>query len=107
VGKRVLVEKPMTPSLTECDRMTEAAEASGKLLSPIAQNRCKTPYHKAARLLKAGVGGPLKHVTVNSLWWRGPNHDDIWWRGAWDSESGGCRVGGRQRAGARWNSPYM
>ncbi|MDR0440873.1 MAG: Gfo/Idh/MocA family oxidoreductase [Candidatus Accumulibacter sp.] len=89
-GKHVLVEKPMAPSLAECDRMIEAAKASGKLLSPIAQNRYKTPYHKMARLLKAGVGGPLKHVIVHSLWWRGQNYYDIWWRGTWEAESGGC-----------------
>lgn len=89
-GKHVLVEKPMAPSLAECDQMIEAAKLSGKLLSPIAQNRYKTPYHKVARLLKAGVGGAPKHVIVNSLWWRGPNYYDIWWRGTWDSESGGC-----------------
>jgi predicted dehydrogenase len=89
-GKHVLVEKPMAPSLAECDQMIQAAKASGKLLSPIAQNRYKTPYHKMARLLKAGVGGPVKHAIVNSLWWRGANYYDIWWRGAWDSESGGC-----------------
>ncbi|MDR1936354.1 MAG: Gfo/Idh/MocA family oxidoreductase [Candidatus Accumulibacter sp.] len=89
-GKHVLVEKPMAPSLAECDQMIRAAEMSGKILSPIAQNRYKTPYHKMARLLKAGVGGPTKHVIVNSLWWRGANYYDIWWRGTWDSESGGC-----------------
>ncbi|MDR2788624.1 MAG: Gfo/Idh/MocA family oxidoreductase [Candidatus Accumulibacter sp.] len=89
-GKHVLVEKPMAPGLAECDRMIEAAQASRKLLSPIAQNRYKTPYHKMARLLKAGLGGPVKHVTVNSLWWRGPNYYDPWWRGTWDGEGGGC-----------------
>jgi predicted dehydrogenase len=89
-GKHVLVEKPMAPSLAECDLMIEAARASGKVLSPIAQNRYKTPYHKMARLLQAGVGGRPKHVIVNSLWWRGANYYDIWWRGTWQNESGGC-----------------
>jgi predicted dehydrogenase len=89
-GKHVLVEKPMAPSLAECDRMIEAARTSGKMLSPVAQNRYKTPYHKMARMLKAGVGGPIRHAIVNSLWWRGANYYDIWWRGTWHSESGGC-----------------
>jgi predicted dehydrogenase len=89
-GKHVLVEKPMAPSLAECDRMIEAAAISGKVLSPIAQNRYKTPYHKMAQMLKVGVGGPIRHVIVHSLWWRGANYYDIWWRGTWDSESGGC-----------------
>jgi predicted dehydrogenase len=89
-GKHVLVEKPMAPSLAECDQMIQAAKASGKVLSPIAQNRYKTPYYKMASLLKSGVGGPIKHAIVNSLWWRGQNYYDIWWRGTWGSESGGC-----------------
>jgi len=89
-GKHVLVEKPMATSLEECDKMIEAARKSGKLLSPVAQNRYKTPNHKVHELLESKQAGRPLHITVNSLWWRGPNYYDIWWRGTWDTECGGC-----------------
>jgi predicted dehydrogenase len=89
-GKHVLVEKPMAASLEECDEMIRAAEESGKLLSPVAQNRFKTPNSKVKRLLEEKAAGRVFHAVVNSLWWRGGNYYDIWWRGTWKSEHGGC-----------------
>jgi predicted dehydrogenase len=89
-GKHVLVEKPMAASLAECDEMIAAAKESGKLLSPVAQNRFKTPNSKVKRLLESGVAGKIYHTVANSLWWRGSNYYDIWWRGTWDVEHGGC-----------------
>ena len=89
-GKHVLVEKPMASSLEECDKMIEAAEKSGKLLSAVAQNRYKTPHYKMKTMLEDGTAGRPLHTTVNSLWWRGGNYYDIWWRGKWDTEGGGC-----------------
>ena len=89
-GCHVLVEKPMAASLWECDEMIRAAERSGKILSPVFQNRFKTPNRKVKTMLERGVGGPVRYATVNSLWWRGGNYYDIWWRGTWDKECGGC-----------------
>lgn len=89
-GKHVLVEKPMAASLEECDAMILAAERNKVLLSPVAQNRFKTPMMKVKRMLDEHVGGKVLHAMVNSLWWRGDNYYDIWWRGTWDKECGGC-----------------
>jgi predicted dehydrogenase len=89
-GKHVLVEKPMAASLEECDEMIRAAEKSGKLLSPVAQNRFKTPNSRVKQLLEEKTAGRVLLATVNSLWWRGGNYYDIWWRGTWKSEHGGC-----------------
>jgi predicted dehydrogenase len=88
-GKHVLVEKPMAPSLEECDRMIEAAVRNKVLLSPVAQNRFKTPMMKVKHMLENGLAGRVLHATVNSLWWRGQNYYDIWWRGTWEKECGG------------------
>jgi len=88
-GKHVLVEKPMAASLEECDKMIDAARTAGKLLSPIAQNRYKTPNFKVWHMLESKEAGRPLHVIVNSLWWRGTNYYDIWWRGTWQSECGG------------------
>jgi predicted dehydrogenase len=92
-GKHVLVEKPMAASLEECDEMIKAAEESQRLLSPVAQNRFKTPNFKVKRLIEEGAAGKIFHGIVNSLWWRGSSYYDIWWRGTWKSEHGGCVTG--------------
>ena len=89
-GKHVLMEKPMAPSLEECDQIIKAAEEAGKLVSVVAQNRYKTPHTKLKQLLENGTAGRPLHMMVNSLWWRGGNYYDIWWRGKWDTEGGGC-----------------
>ena len=89
-GKHVLVEKPMATSLAECDAMIAAAEKNGKILSPVAQNRFKTPNSRVRTMIHEGIAGKVLFSTVNSLWWRGSNYHDIWWRGTWDSECGGC-----------------
>lgn len=89
-GKHVLVEKPMAPSLEECDRMIDAARANGKLLAVVSNNRFKTPAMKVKQMLTEETGGKLLYTTVNSIWWRGGNYYDLSWRGTWEKECGGC-----------------
>jgi UDP-N-acetyl-2-amino-2-deoxyglucuronate dehydrogenase len=91
-GKHVLVEKPMAPSLEECDAMIQAARAGGRQLSVVAQNRFKTPMMKLARVLESGIVGRVLHAQVDSFWWRGGRYYDLWWRGTWEKEGGGCTM---------------
>ncbi len=91
-GSHVLVEKPMASSLEECDRMIEAAERSGKLLSVVAQNRFTNPFMKLKQMLDTGLAGPILHAQVDSFWWRGHCYYDLWWRGTWEKEGGGCTL---------------
>ena len=91
-GKNVLVEKPMAASLEECDQMIRAAKTSGKLLSVIAQNRFRTPIANLKKFLDKGLAGEVKHVQVDSFWWRGHCYYDLWWRGLWSKEGGGCTL---------------
>lgn len=91
-GKHVLVEKPMATCLEECDAMLAAAEAGGRLLSVVAQNRFKTPIMKFRSILASGVLGRILHAQVDSFWWRGANYYDLWWRGTWEKEGGGCTM---------------
>lgn len=88
-GKHVLVEKPMAPSLAECDAMIEASKKSGAILGAVSQNRYKIPVMKVKKLIEAKVTGRVLLATVNSLWWRGANYYDLMWRGRWSTESGG------------------
>lgn len=91
-GKHVLVEKPMASSLDECDAMIEAAKASGRILSVVAQNRFRNDMMKLKEMLDAGVAGRILHAQVDSFWWRGHSYYDLWWRGTWEREGGGCTL---------------
>ena len=88
--KHVLVEKPMAPSLAECDAMIEASQRNNVVFSPVAQNRFRTPMMRLKTMLDSKVAGNVLHATINSLWWRGQNYYDLWWRGTWEKECGGC-----------------
>ncbi len=90
--KHVLCEKPMAPTLQECDRMLAAAEASGTILSVVAQNRFKPDIMRTKKFLEGGALGKLLFAQASSLWWRGSNYYDLWWRGTWEKEGGGCTL---------------
>jgi predicted dehydrogenase len=91
-GVNVLVEKPMAPSLQECDAMLAAAAESGRMLSVVAQNRFRDDMLTVKKVLESGLIGPVSHVQVNSAWWRGQTYYDLSWRGTWASEGGGCTL---------------
>ena len=91
-GKNVICEKPMAPSLAECDEMIRVRDETGVKLSIIAQNRFRKPIRDLKALLDSGIAGPVRHATVNSLWWRGHCYYDLWWRGTWEKEGGGCTL---------------
>lgn len=91
-GKNVICEKPMAPSLAECDQMIAAQKQSGKRLSIIAQNRYQDPIWRLKQVLDAGLIGRVLHVQVDSFWWRGHVYYDKAWRGTWHSEGGGATL---------------
>ncbi len=88
----VLLEKPMAPSLEECDLILESARRSKAVLSVVSQSRFTTSIWKTIKLLHKGDYGKVLHTNVNSLWWRGKNYYDLAWRGRWDTEGGGCTL---------------
>ncbi|WP_431296267.1 Gfo/Idh/MocA family protein [Rahnella sp. PAMC 25559] len=91
-GKHVLCEKPMAASLQECDAMISAAQASGKTLSIIAQNRFTDAFWRLKKVIDSGEAGKVCHAQVDSFWWRGHSYYDLWWRGTWEKEAGGCTL---------------
>jgi len=91
-GVHVIVEKPMAPSLQECDAMIAAQQASGKVLSVVAQNRFRDDLATLKEALESGLIGSVSHVRIDSAWWRGLSYYDLWWRGTWESEGGGCTL---------------
>jgi predicted dehydrogenase len=91
-GKHVIVEKPMAASLEECDAVLAAAQKSGTVFSPIAQNRFRDPIANLKQALDSGKAGKVVHVQIDSHWWRGHSYYDLWWRGTWQKEGGGCTL---------------
>lgn len=91
-GVHVLVEKPMAPSLEECDAMLAAQERSGRVLSVVAQNRFRDDMATLKDVVDSGLLGAISHGRVDSAWWRGLPYYDLWWRGTWEKEGGGCTL---------------
>ena len=91
-GVDVLVEKPMAPSLEECDAMIAAAAENDRILSVVAQNRFRDDMATLKEVLDSGLIGPVSHAQVSSSWWRGTSYYDLWWRGTWEREGGGCTL---------------
>lgn len=91
-GVDVLVEKPMAPSLEECDAMIAAAAENERVLSVVAQNRFRDDMATLKEVLDSGLIGPVSHAQVSSAWWRGTAYYDLWWRGTWEREGGGCTL---------------
>ena len=91
-GVDTLLEKPMAPSLAECDAILAAADRGRAVLSVVAQNRFTNPMMRLKQLLDSGLAGRVLHAQVDSHWWRGPSYYDLWWRGTWQQEGGGCTL---------------
>lgn len=84
-GKNVVTEKVMCLNLAECDRMIEAAEKSGKLLTVFQNRRRDGDFLTLKKLIADGELGNLRWVEMA---WQGFG---AWgsWRG--DSSKGGGR----------------
>ncbi|HWE40623.1 MAG TPA: Gfo/Idh/MocA family oxidoreductase [Isosphaeraceae bacterium] len=71
-GKHVVVEKPMAPSLAECDRMIAACERAGVILG-YAEELCFAPkYVRMKRLVDEGAVGRV-HLVKQSEKHDGPH----------------------------------
>ena len=89
-GIHVLCEKPMAPSVEECDAMNRAQKVSGKILSICHQNRFRNDVQEVKHILDSGILGKTLLTRVDSFWWRTKLYYDLWWRGTWEKEEGGC-----------------
>ena len=88
-GFNVLVEKPMALTSDDCDRMNDAAIASGKKLWVVKQNRFNVPIRLAKELIDNNRLGKIFIVKCEVLWNRYQGYyDDSPWRGVIESEGG-------------------
>lgn len=63
-GKHVLVEKPMATDVGEVDRMIEAANNSGNLLSVYQVRRLDPDFLKVKEIIASGVLGPISLIRM-------------------------------------------
>jgi predicted dehydrogenase len=88
-GRHSVVEKPMALTLDDADAMIEAADAAGKRLFVVKQNRFNVPVVKAREALDAGRFGQLVLGTVRVRWCRDQSYyDQDSWRGTWAQDGG-------------------
>lgn len=92
-GAHVVVEKPPAPSLDELDEMRAAADAAGRQLAVVFQQRTGTAAAHVRNLLaKGALGRPLIAV-CQTLWYRDADYFAVPWRGKWETEGGGTTLG--------------
>lgn len=92
-GVHVLVEKPMATTLADCDRMIEAARASGVKLGVISQRRLYPPVLRVKQAIDEGKIGGIGLGVLMMFGWRSREYYAMdAWRGTWQGEGGGVLV---------------
>jgi len=92
-GAHVVVEKPPAPSLDELDEMRAAADAAGRRLAVVFQQRTGTAAAHVRRLLATGALGRPLLAQCQTLWYRDADYFAVPWRGRWETEGGGTTLG--------------
>jgi UDP-N-acetyl-2-amino-2-deoxyglucuronate dehydrogenase len=90
-GKHVIVEKPLEITLRRCDKIIEACDKAGVVLSTIFPSR----FHDSAVELKRAVEhGRFGRLTLGDAivkWYRSQAYYDSGaWRGTWELDGGGA-----------------
>lgn len=88
-GCDAIVEKPPAFSLAELDSMVAAADAAGRRLAVVFQQRTGSAVKHIKTLLDAGAFGPARVAVCHTLWHRGDDYYNVPWRGTWAGEGGG------------------
>lgn len=87
-GKHVLVEKPIAITLEDADRMIATAEATGRTLSVVLQNRYNHPMQQLRRLIDEGKLGRLYLGNACVRWFRPQSYYEDEWHGTWAMDGG-------------------
>lgn len=92
-GCHVIVEKPLSTSLADCNAMVEAAERNHVIIATLVQRRFYQPCMRLKQAIDDGkIGAPILG-TVNMLGWRSEDYyNSDPWRGSWAGEGGGVMV---------------
>ena len=90
-GKHVLVEKPMSVTPSEADRMIQVCHNAGVKLGVLFNNRFRPEALKIRELVEQGAIGEIYRVSMASAMIRSQDYyDRLDWRGKWQAEGGGA-----------------
>jgi UDP-N-acetyl-2-amino-2-deoxyglucuronate dehydrogenase len=93
MGVHVLVEKPLSSSLADCDAMLAAAKANKTLLSTVCQRRFYPPCRRIFDAIQNGrIGQPALGIATIFGWRDEAYYRSDPWRGSWKGEGGGVLV---------------
>lgn len=88
-GKHLIVEKPLVLRSAHVDRLLQAAEAKGRRVFPVFQNRHNLAVQRVLRGLREGELGDLRIASVRVRWCRPQRYYDLApWRGTWAMDGG-------------------
>lgn len=87
--KHILIEKPMTMSIEDADKVNNLAKEKGLKVGVCHQNRFNPPIQKLRRAIEEGRFGKIINVTARILWTRDQNYyDQAPWRGTKELDGG-------------------
>lgn len=90
-GKHVLLEKPMSLTLEEADRLIDAAKYSQAKVGVISQYRFSPAVLEAGRAIKAEALGRITSGSLQMKYYRSPAYYASGaWRGTWALDGGGA-----------------
>jgi len=92
-GKHVVLEKPVAPSLADCDVLAAAEAAADRRLFPVFQYRYGRGTAALDALIAAGLVGRPQVAALETHWNRGADYYANAWRGTWAGERGGAVLG--------------
>ncbi len=90
-GKSIVVEKPMSLSLADADRLIETAEQTGAKVCVISQFRFSPAVQEVRRALDEGAFGKVVSGSLSMKYFRSHEYyASGGWRGTWEMDGGGC-----------------
>lgn len=92
-GLHVLSEKPIAVTVSQADKMVEAAKKTKKVFCVMYQNRNRGVFIAAKKLIEEGKLGKIIRTLLVNPWYRSQAYYDSGsWRATWKGEGGGVLI---------------
>ncbi len=89
MGVNIIIEKPISLSIEDADRIIKLAEEKKLKVCTCHQNRFNKAIQKMRKNLEAGYFGKLYYGTAHILWNRNQSYyEQAPWRGTWAQDGG-------------------